>query len=60
MRNTADSEPVSPLYRYLDRHVRSVKVRVIKLRIERGIYDERAAIPRIVDRIMKELDDGNE
>lgn len=60
MRNTADPDPVSPLYEYLDEHMPEIRLRAIKLRIERGTYDERAAIPRIVDRIMKELYDGNE
>ncbi len=60
MRIADDPGPVSPLYDYLDKHVRSVKVRKIELQIERGTYDENAAMPTVVDRVMKELQDGNE
>ncbi len=60
MRISDDPGTVSPLYDYLDKHMRSVRVRNIKLRFDDGTYDEERAIPTVVDRVMKELHDGND
>ncbi|KKM48506.1 hypothetical protein LCGC14_1557770, partial [marine sediment metagenome] len=48
---------VSPLYEYLGEHIRSVWVRAVTLRIDDGTYDEERAIPTVVDRLTKELQD---
>lgn len=60
MVTSADPAPVSPLYDILDKSLREVKVRLIAVRIERGNYNEQAAMPTVVDRIMKELHDGKD
>jgi len=74
MRTTGDPGPVSPLYEFLDEHmaamrvrkiklqikehIRSIRLRAIKRRIDDGTYDEAFAIPTVVDRLTKELQDG--
>ena len=60
MRTTGDPGTVSPLYEFLDKHLRSVRVRAIKLRIDDGTYDEALAIPTVVDRVTQELQVGHD
>ena len=60
MRTTGDPGTVSPLYEFLDEHMPGIRLRAIELRIKAGTYEEEAAIPTVVDRLTKELQDGNE